>query len=99
MVRHIVMFNFKEGFSPEENRKNAEQVKRLLEALPGVIPGIAEFNVIIDILPVSNKDLVLNTLFKSEEALAAYQVHPEHVKAVAFIGSVMQGRVCVDYHE
>ena len=99
MLRHIVMFNYKEGFSPEENRKNAEQVKRLLEALPGVIPGIAEFNVIIDLMPSSNRDLVLNTLFESEAALAAYQVHPEHVKAVAFIGSVMQNRVCIDYHE
>ena len=99
MIRHIVMFNFREGFTPEENRQNAQQVKARLEGLKSVIPGIVEFDVIIDALPTSNKDVVLNTLFVSVDALAAYQVHPAHEEVSKFVGSVMRNRACIDYYE
>jgi hypothetical protein len=33
------------------------------------------------------------------EALAAYQVHPDHVRVASFVTSVMQNRTCIDYHE
>ncbi len=98
-VRHIVMVNYKDGFSEEENKANAKKVKFLLEGLKGVIPGIIEFEVIIDVLPTSNKDIVFNTLFESVELLAAYQIHPAHVEVATFVGSVMQNRTCVDYYE
>jgi hypothetical protein len=99
MVRHIVMLNFKEGFSAEENRKNAEQVKFLLEGLKKTIPGIMEFKVIIDALPTSDRDIVFNTLFESVEALAAYQIHPEHVRVASYAASVLRNRACIDYYE
>lgn len=97
MIRHIVMVNYKEGFSPEQNRKNAERVKFLLEGLKDVIPGIIEFDVVIDALPTSDKDIVFHTLFESVEALAAYQVHPAHVEVASFVASVMRNRTCIDY--
>lgn len=99
MIRHIVMVSFKDGFSPAENRKNAEQVKSRLEGLKNTIPGIIEFNVYIDALPSSNRDIVFNTLFESVEALAAYQVHPDHVRVASFVASVVQDRTCIDYYE
>lgn len=99
MIRHIVMVNYKEGFSPDENRENAKQIKCLLEGLKDVIPGIIEFNVIIEALPTSDKDIVFNTLFESVETLAAYQVHPAHVEVASFVASVMQNRTCIDYYE
>ncbi len=99
MVRHIVMLNFKEEFSPAENHENAKRVKSLLEGLKNVIPGIVEFRVIIDALPTSNKDLVFNTLFESAETLAAYQTHPEHVRVASYVASVMCNRTCIDYNE
>ena len=97
MQGHIVMLNFKDGFSHEENRKNAEQVKFSLERLKTMIPGIIEFTVYIDKLPTSDKDVVFNTLFESVETLAAYQVHPDHVRIAAYVASVMQNRTCIDY--
>lgn len=99
MIRHIVMLNFKEGLSPEENKKNAERVKFLLEGLKDTIPGIIDFQVHIDALPTSDKDIVLNTLFESVETLAAYQIHPDHVRIASFVASVMCNRTCIDYHE
>ena len=99
MIRHIVMIKYKEGFSPEQNRENAKQVKYLLEGLKDIIPGIIEFDVIIDALPTSDKDIVFNSLFESVEALAAYQIHPAHVEVAKFVASVMWNRTCIDYHE
>ena len=99
MVRHIVMVSFRDGVSPERNRNNAEQVKARLEGLKDMIPGIIEFEVIIDTLPTSNRDIVFNTLFESVEALAAYQVHPAHMRVAEFVASVVKDRTCIDYLE
>ncbi len=99
MIRHIVAWNFKDGFSEEENRANAQKVKEELEGLKQYIGGIIELEVIINTLPTGNRDVVLCSLYESEEALKAYQIHPEHVRVSAFVGTVMQNRICVDYRE
>lgn len=99
MVRHIVAWNFKEGFSDAENQAHALKIKTGLENLPNLIEGIVALQVYIHPLADSNRDMVLNSLFKNEEALAAYQNHPEHKKISAFIRTVIQDRVCVDYEE
>lgn len=99
MIRHIVMWNFKEGFSQAENRANAQKVKTELESLTTVIPGIISLKVIIDPLPSGNREIALNSLFESEETLAAYQIHPEHVRVSQFVGTVMRNRTCFDYLE
>lgn len=99
LVHHIVVLRYKDGFTDEENRANARKVKAELERLKGGIPGIVDFTVCIDALPSSNMDMVINSTFESEAALAAYQIHPEHVRAAAFVASVMRDRTCIDYYE
>ena len=99
MVRHIVMWNFKDGFTGEQNADNARQVKERLEALAAVVPGIVSLEVIIAARATSNRDIVLNSLFVSEEALAQYQIHPEHVRVSHYVGTVMMNRTCIDYFE
>ena len=99
MLRHIVTWNYKDGFSDEENRKNALKVKTELENLTKTIEGIAELKVYINALSSSNKDIVLNSLFLDEKSLSEYQVHPEHKRVGEFIGAVLQDRACIDYFE
>lgn len=99
MIRHIVSWNFKEEFTLEENKKHALKMKKDLEALKDKIPGIISLNVIIDMLPGSNHDIALYSLFESEEALAAYQPHPEHVKVSNWVGTVVKNRACIDFVE
>ena len=99
MVRHIVTWNYKDGFTNVENKENALKVKSELESLVQCIDGIIELKVYINALSSSNKDIALNSLFESEEALAAYQTHPEHKRVSAFVGSVVQNRACIDYYE
>lgn len=99
MVRHIVMWNFVEGFTHEENMANAKKVKEILEALPSKIDGIVSLEVIINPIDTSNRAVILNSLFENEEALANYSPHPEHVNAGKFVRSVLTDRACADFIE
>ncbi len=99
MIRHIVMWNFKDGFTVDENICNAQSVKEGLEALTSAIEGIVSLQVITSALKTSNRDIVLNSLFVDEEALANYQTHPAHVRVSAYIGTIMMNRTCIDYFE
>ena len=97
MLRHIVTWNYRPEFTLEENRQNAEIVKIELESLKQNIGGIIELDFHIDPLPTSNKDVCLDSLFESKEALTEYKVHPEHIRVGEFITSVFQDRVAFDF--
>ena len=99
MIRHIVIWNFKDGFSDTQNKENALTVKVELEKLAKTIDGIIELYVYINTLPSSNKDIVLKSLFVSEDTLSKYQIQPEHKKVSEFVSTVLQNRACIDYYE
>jgi hypothetical protein len=99
MVRHIVLWNYADGFTPDENVQNAQKMKVLLEELTGLIDGIVELKVQISTLPSSNRDILLDSLFESEEALAAYIVHPEHKRVGEFVRAVTKERACMDFKQ
>ena len=99
MLRHIVTWNYKEGVAEGENKENALKVKFDLEALKHYIDEIIDIKVHINNLSSSTKDIMLDSLFENEETLAAYKVHPEHIKVSNFIGCVLQDRASFDYYE
>lgn len=99
MVKHIIIWDFKEGFSDEENRSNAVKIKEGLEGLKGRIEGLVDIKVSIDLLDSSNGNMVLYSTFENEEALNGYQVHPEHLKVAYFVRAVTQNRKCADFVE
>lgn len=94
MIKHIILWNFQEGLGTEENKL---KIKNDLEALKNIIPGIVSIEVIVNPVAGSNADIMLYSVFESEEALNNYQVHPEHVKAATFVKSVVCNRMCMDY--
>ena len=97
MYKHIVIWNFKEEFTPEENKEHAAKAKRELEALPGLIPGVVELKVYTELLPSGDTDVILESVFESEEALANYTPHPEHQRVAEYIRTVFTNRRCADY--
>ena len=101
--RHIVIFDFKEGLSDEEKDTLFNKMKTDLEGLPNVIDGITEMNVVKDSRnPGINEEgqLVINSLFESEEAYMAYASNPTHLEIAAYIGSdIVQNRRAGDYLE
>lgn len=98
MIRHIVMWTFREqyyGAQIDEIRKN---IKEGLERLRGKIPGLIELKVITDPLQTSNVDLMLDSTFESEEALRGYALHPDHVEvAKNYVDPFRASRICMDY--
>ena len=99
MIRHIVAWNYGDGFSDEENQVNAEKVKYELENLINHISEIVEIKVIINPAKTSNRKVVLDSLFNTEEDLANYQAHHEHQRVSQYIGTVLEDRVCLDLYQ
>jgi hypothetical protein len=98
MVRHIVAWNYAESFTMEENRNNAKAMKKELENLKNLIEGIVSIEVSINPLDTSDSDLLLDSIFESEEALKTYTIHPEHVRVgTTFVKPVTRNRKCIDF--
>ena len=97
MVKHIIIWNFREDLSLEEKMSASARIKTELEALIDKIDGLVEIKVQTNPLASSNGELMLDSSFVDEDALKGYQVHPEHVKAAQFVRSVMGDRKCFDF--
>ncbi|MGX9349429.1 Dabb family protein [Microbacterium sp. KNMS] len=95
-IRHIVLFQLAAS-DPETRAAHAAEAKERLEALVGVVPGLLELTVSRNAAyDGENHDIVLDALFPDLAALEAYQVHPAHVEAARFVGSVRSGRAAID---
>jgi len=98
VIKHIVMWRLKEEARGNTRSANAELVKEKLEALEGRIPGLLRIEAGLDFSRTdSSADVVLYSELESREALADYQVHPEHEAVKEFIGAVTAERWVVDY--
>ena len=96
MVKHMIIWKIKEELENKEDIK--ANVKRELEALEGKIDGLIEMHIITNGLPSSAGDLMMDSLFESEEALKAYQKHPSHQHvANTFVRPNMCQRLSMDY--
>ena len=95
MVKHIILWNLKEEFNNSEIK---EGIKKGLEGLLGVVPGLVEIKVITEPLETSNADVMLYSVFENFESLKGYAVHPEHVYvADTFVRPYTKSRSCMDY--
>ncbi|WP_417264493.1 Dabb family protein [Celeribacter sp.] len=98
MIKHIVMWNMS-GQTAEERGKAARFVKEKFEDLRGAIPGLIELEIGIDESAVDYAcDVVLYSVFDSQEALTAYANHPLHLKVREDLGTLRIARHQVDYH-
>ena len=97
MVKHIVAWNWAEHLIEEERLQSGQIMKRELENLINLIPGIISIKLYTKPLASSDFDLLLDSVFESEEALMAYQVHPEHVRVGSnYVKPVVCNRKCID---
>ncbi|HJA93909.1 MAG TPA: Dabb family protein [Candidatus Eisenbergiella merdipullorum] len=97
MVNHIVMWNFNSELTEEERREAGKKIRRMLLHVAEVAKGVFSLQVYTNELASSNRDIALISRFESLEDLAAYQLHPEHVKAASYIKTVACERTCFDY--
>ena len=98
MVKHVILWTLKEEFSTEKKEEIKAGIKEGLESLKGKIPGLLEIKVYTNGLDSSNADVMLDSLFESQEALAVYATHPEHVAvADGKVRPFTATRTCLDY--
>lgn len=98
MVKHIILWKLKEGYSAEEVKGIKENAKRELEGLVGKIDGLEKLTLEISGLPSSTADMMLNSEFVSAEALAGYSKNPIHCAvADTFVRPYTALRLCLDF--
>ncbi|MFP4458270.1 MAG: Dabb family protein [Candidatus Zixiibacteriota bacterium] len=99
MIKHVVLFNMKET-KAKSRQENAEELKSLLEKLPGLIEEIKEYEVGMNINTNSDlaMDLILISSFSDEQALQNYRIHPEHKKILSFIKENCEELRVIDYY-
>ena len=91
MVKHIVLYNLKEGV---EKEPTVEMIASHLEPLVGKIPGLLHLEVR---KTYNGMDYALYSEFESREALAAYAVHSLHLEAKKHFFHLLDTRVAADY--
>jgi hypothetical protein len=98
MIRHIVLWRFRESAGGRSKSENLQQAKEMLLALRQSVPGILEWEVgIVEGGGEQTADLALSSTFPDLAALRAYQAHPDHVAVVAFLREVQTGKTVADY--
>ena len=91
MVKHIVLYKFKEGVDHQEA---ISIIAGALEPLVGKIPGLLHMEVR---LAFNGMDYALYSEFESKKALEEYAAHPLHQEAKTHFFHLLDSRVAADY--
>ena len=91
MVRHIVLYTFKEGVNKEEAIRIIDDA---LTPLVGKVPGLKHLEVR---LAFKGADYALHSEFESREALESYAVNPLHLEAKTHFSHFINTRIAADY--
>lgn len=96
-IRHVVSWKLAESDATVRGEQAAE-IARRLNALMGVVPELRMVSAGANVAhPDVNWDVTLVADVDTLDDLAAYQVHPAHQEAGAYIKSVVASRVAVDF--
>lgn len=97
MIKHIVLWRLN-GDSADQCQAQAREIKQVLEALNGRVPGLRHLEVGIDFTASERSaHVALLAELDSREALAAYQTHPEHVAAKQVVVAATAQAMAADY--
>jgi hypothetical protein len=96
LLRHVVLFQFKESVTPEQ----VKEVVDAFAALPEKIDAIEDFEWGTDV-SVENKSAGFThgfvVTFRNEAGRDAYLPHPAHQKFVELVGPRLEGALVFDY--
>ncbi|MGE5549594.1 MAG: Dabb family protein [Bacteroidota bacterium] len=93
MLTHIVLFKLRDR-SPESVGK----ARDVILGMRGKIPELRHLEVGVDVLHAQRSfDLGLLAKFDTLDDMLSYQKHPEHQKVSAYMSSVREASVSLDY--
>ncbi len=94
MIRHIVLFKFRNGLSEESRKKLVAALRDLKKS----ISLVKELEVGADVAGKPNSyDIALNSVFETLDDVERYAVHPDHLKVVEMVGELCESSVKVDF--
>ena len=97
MIRHVVMWKFKESAEGKNKYENMEIVRDSLYSLTSRISAIKKMEIGFDISKTNaSMDMLLLTEFDSVEDLKTYATDPEHLRVGEYIKKVVDTRVVHD---
>ncbi len=97
MIRHLVLWKLAAETDDEKAAVVAEMARRFGALVP-IIDGTERLDIRADLGETEgNWDVVLDSDYRDAAALAAYQVHPDHVEVAAWVRSVVTARACLDF--
>ena len=92
MIKHIVIFKWREGVTDVE----VSEVLEELHALPGAIEALESYLAAPDLgLTEGTGDLAIIATVANAEALRSYLDHPRHVEVVTRLRAMAAGRTAV----
>lgn len=98
MLKHIVMWRFKDEFEGRTKEQMMDEQRAALKALPAKIPCIRCLEVGKDVLHTdASYDMVLVSVFENKEKMIEYREHPDHVAVSRRMKGYVTERVCIDY--
>jgi hypothetical protein len=98
MLRHIVMWRFKDEAEGKTKLENMEYAKEKLLALKGVIPEIRHIELGFNVSESDMAyDMVLIIEFADRDALGRYNIHPRHKEVSEYVTKVRTDRAVADY--
>lgn len=98
MVKHIVMWSFKESIKEEDKPLLKENMAKNLKSLEKKVPGLETVLFIKEPLNGTTHDMALVCEFSDEKSKVDYRLHPSHVEvANTFVRPFVCNRSCLDY--
>lgn len=95
---HIVMWTLKDEAEGQTKEQNMHKARELLMGCSSLVPGIELFEVGLKTDGLDcTCDVILNSVFKDEAALSAYQNHPDHMAIKPFMKAIVAQRQCMDF--
>ena len=97
MIKHVVMFNFKDA-EGRTSLENAQMAKDLILSLLGKVPSLRSVEVGLNELESNGaQSFCLITTFDDYEGLKEYSDHPEHQQVLKHIRATGGDRHAVDF--
>lgn len=82
MIKHFVLFQLKEEYSPEEKKTVYEAMKEGFGQLASKIDVLRKLEVHRNINPREEYDIVLVAYVESKDELNVYNQHPDHLEKI-----------------
>ena len=99
MIRHLVGWRWQEQLNTPQKEQAAKLLQEKFAQLKDKIPGAEWMQLEINMLSTSAFDLVLNTVFATEEDLKAYQKNPDHKAVAAIVRTYTKDKTVIDFVE